>query len=107
MRKYYVYKVYHLDECVYVGKGKDSRWQHVLGKSTNPQLNDLYYKCKFSGERLPVVVMEGNLTEEEALSREHHLIYTLKPKFNTMLKYTPPQDYVFEEEYIVDDMWEW
>jgi excinuclease UvrABC nuclease subunit len=105
MKKFYVYKVSHNDEIVYVGKGQSNRWQHVLGKSSNQQLNQLYYHCKFTSTKIPNVTFEMFHTEKEALQREHFLIYTLKPKFNTLNKYTPPQDYVFEEEFIVDDMW--
>lgn len=103
--KFYVYRVLHKDEVIYVGKGRGNRYQHVLsGASHNKYLNELYYKCKSESTPLPEVILECCESEQESVDREHHLIYTLKPRYNIQLKYTPPEDYLFEEEFIVDDV---
>lgn len=103
--KFYVYRVIHNDELVYVGRGKDDRYVHVLsGASHNKQLNELYYKCRYESTSLPQVILEYCETKHESIVLEHELIYNRKPKFNIQLKYTPPEDYVFEDEFIVDDM---
>lgn len=101
---FYVYKVYHNDELVYVGKGQCQRVKHVLsGASHNKNLNELYYRCKFESTSLPTIELEYFETEKLALDREHHLIYTCKPWCNINLKYCVPEDYKFEEEFCVDD----
>lgn len=105
MNNFYIYKVIHNNEVIYCGKGCGARVSHVNGKSSNSSLNEHYFHCKFNNLPLPSVEIVDNLSEAEALRLEHHIIYTHKPKYNTQLKYTPPQDYVFEEEYIVEDMW--
>lgn len=103
--KFYIYKVYHNEEIIYVGKGQGNRYQHVLsGASHNKHLNKLYYECLRESTSFPEVILEYCDSEEESVDKEHHLIYTLKPRYNTQLKYTPPKSYNFEEEFLVDDM---
>lgn len=102
--KFYVYKVIYNDELVYVGKGQGNRYLHVnSGASHNKSLNELYYRCKYESTPLPEVILEYCDNEQIALDLEHHLIYTCKPEFNTQLKYNIPEDYLFEQEYIVED----
>jgi len=103
--KYYIYKVIHNEELIYVGKGQGERYKHVnSGASHNKQLNELYYKSLYESTSLPEVILEYCDSEQDALEKEHELIYTHKPYCNSHLKYTAPEGY-FEEEFIVDDMY--
>ncbi len=97
-KDYYVYIV-KLDEIIiYVGKGKGNRKDHVNGKSSNIELNRVFFQHELLGHSKPVTSLEVRLTEREALEREHTLIYTHKPRCNDLLKYNKPFDFVFGED---------
>ena len=98
-KDYYVYTVTLDDIIIYVGKGKGKRSDHsVNGRSSNKELNRVYFEYELLGHSKPLVSLEVRLTESEALEREHTLIYTHKPRCNDLLKYKRPYGYVFGED---------
>ena len=97
-KDYYVYTVTLDDIIIYVGKGKGNRKEHVNGKSSNIELNRVYFEYELLGHSKPLVSLEVRITESEALEREHTLIYTHKPRCNDLLKYNKPFGFVFGED---------
>lgn len=80
---FYVYIWYNPidNQPFYVGKGTGKRAYAVCEKSRNQYFLRKYNKIK-STEQEPYVIIEyDNLTECEALSKEHELILKFKPTF--------------------------
>lgn len=76
---YYVYFVRHNNEIVYIGKGKDDRYNHPnSGKSSNYELNRLH----FAGEFFLVTLFRTKMSEDEALAEELRQIEIHKPRYN-------------------------
>ena len=104
-KDYYVYTVTLDDIIIYVGKGKGKRSDHsVNGRSSNKELNRVYFKYELLGHSKPLVSLEERLTESEALKREHTLIYIHKPRCNSLLKYKRPYGYIYGEDLEKGDM---
>lgn len=77
--EYHVYVAKVGEEVIYVGSGKDRRFEHVTsGKSHSSGLNFLVR----SGIVADVVVVKENLTKIEARVHEQDLIDLYKPAFN-------------------------
>jgi len=73
--EYYVYSHEYKGEVVYIGKGQKERafsWQSRVSG----------HKELLRDNKLDVVILANNLTEENALLIEDSLIKNLKPKYN-------------------------
>ena len=104
-KDYYVYKVTLDDVIIYVGKGKGKRSEHAInGRSSNIELNRVFFRHELLGESKPIMSLERGLSESEALKREHTLIYIHKPRCNNLLKYKRPYGYIYGEDLEKGDM---
>lgn len=80
---FYVYIWYNPEnnQPFYVGKGTGKRAYDVSDKSRNVFFMRKYNKIKSTGLEPYVVIEHDNLTESDALSKEHELILKYKPTF--------------------------
>ena len=107
MDSYYVYTVSMGEEIIYVGKGKDDRFKHVLsGKSHNFKLNKFYFEHLLLSKPLPVVeIVEYFPNEIKALKYEKFLISEYLPECNIRGKVNHSAENllkVFKDDYSYD-----
>lgn len=80
LNNYIIYEVQYNCIPVYIGSGKQDRYEHVKsGKSHNVELNKLFFT---EPDKLSVVILRNNLSKEESLELEKNYIQSYEPKFN-------------------------
>jgi len=83
-KKHYVYFVKYRGIIVYIGCGKNDRFEHARsGVSQNKLLNEIYYRGAMLGdENVEVVIQERPLSEQDALKKESAYIMRYQPVAN-------------------------
>lgn len=77
---YIVYEVRHLGIPVYIGSGKEDRYEHVKsGKSHSIDLNRLFFS---DPDNVVVTILRDQLTKEESLEIEKEYIQAYEPIYN-------------------------
>lgn len=84
---YYVYVYYDGDIPIYVGKGKNNRYKVHLKKFLNVKKGkipfyDKLHKMKSDGKEPVIIIIEKNLSEEDALKKEKEYYKKFGTVFN-------------------------